>query len=140
MAEQPCIQCGECATACPHGLYPQLVLALLRRDDSEGAQGLGLDACIACGRCDAVCPSRIPLSERFRVAHAGIQEERARHAFAMASRERHLARAARLERERHEQSEVRQSKRANHAAAAAVAAALERARNRHKPTDPPPCP
>lgn len=140
MAEQPCIQCGECATACPHGLYPQLVLAMLRRDDAEGAQGLGLDACIACGRCDAVCPSQIPLSQRFQAARSEIGEERARHAFAMASRERHRSRQARLERDRHEQAEERQSKRANHAAAAAVTAALERARHKRKPADPPPNP
>lgn len=135
MAEQPCIQCGECAKACPHGLYPQLVLSLLRRDDLEGAQQFGLDACIGCGRCDAVCPSEIPLTARFRAAQVEIEDEHAGSAFALRSRERYLARNARLQREKQEQAEERHSKRANHAAAAAVTAALARAKSKHRPTE-----
>ena len=132
MPEQPCIRCGECATPCPRGLHPQLVLAALRRDDTDAALQLGLDACIGCGRCDEYCPSNIRLTERFSQARAERAQEQARHDFAMASRERYRARQARLQRETQEQAGERTSRRANHAAAQAVTAALARAKARRE--------
>ena len=135
MAEQPCIHCGECAAACPHNLYPQRVLAALRQADTDAALDLGLDACIACGRCDAACPSEIPLQTCFLQAQAEVKQEQARQQFAADSRTRYQTRLARLERDKQEQADVRQSKRANHAAAAAITAALARAKARHHPND-----
>lgn len=90
---------------------------------------------MACGRCDAVCPSLIPLTDLFTAAHTEIARERERAAFAMASRERYRTRTARLDQERLELADERQNKRANHAAAAAVNAALERAKARRQRQD-----
>ena len=132
MSEQPCIRCGECATPCPAGIYPQLVLGALRRSDTTAALQLGLDACIACGRCDEYCPSQIPLTQRFLTAQAQLVQERTQREFAEASRARYQVREARLLREKQEQADERVSRRANHSAASAVAAALARAKAKRK--------
>lgn len=66
--EQPCIRCGDCATACPVGLLPQLLHPAARSDDRAGLARYGLSACIECGCCDYVCPSAIPLTARFHAA------------------------------------------------------------------------
>jgi len=60
-----CIRCGDCATACPVNLMPQLLLQSHRTSDFDRLQQLGLPDCIECGCCDYVCPSRIPLTRQF---------------------------------------------------------------------------
>lgn len=134
MHEQPCIRCGECATPCPAGLHPQLVLAALRRGNTASAQALGLEACISCGKCDAYCPSDIPLTARFVQAREAVQQERARHVVAMAARERFHAREARLLRIKEEQAAERERQRSANTSAQAVAAALARAKARRGDT------
>ena len=133
----PCIRCGECAAVCPAGVYPHLVLAALRREDVDAAQALGLSACTGCGHCDARCPSNIPLTAIFTSQHEALVQERARDAFALASRERYRAREARLIREREEQAAEREKQRAVNASAQAVAAALARAKARRGGDDTP---
>jgi electron transport complex protein RnfC len=66
--EMPCIRCGDCATVCPPGLLPQLLLRAVGADDEQGLERHGLADCIECGCCDYVCPSHIPLTSRFVAA------------------------------------------------------------------------
>lgn len=63
--DQPCINCGFCAAACPRALQPQLLY--LHRLDINKSDSLRLDACIECRLCDASCPSEIPLTKNFQV-------------------------------------------------------------------------
>jgi electron transport complex protein RnfC len=97
--EMPCIRCGECATACPVNLMPQLLLQSARAQDFSRLETLALPDCIECGCCDYVCPSHIPLTQQFRAAKQsrwdiGLEKRRAELA-----QQRFAARTARLERD-----------------------------------------
>ena len=67
--EEPCIRCGSCVGACPVGLVPVEMAALIRRDDLKTADRLGVGDCIGCGSCAWVCPSHIPLVQYFNYAN-----------------------------------------------------------------------
>jgi electron transport complex protein RnfC len=95
LAERPCIRCGDCADVCPANLLPQQLHWAARSDDAGLLGRHGLFDCIECGCCDYVCPSRIPLTQRFRIAKA-----------ALAAREREVERAAAAQ-QRFEQRERR---------------------------------
>jgi electron transport complex protein RnfC len=97
--EMPCIRCGECATACPVNLMPQLLLQSARAQDFARLETLALPDCIECGCCDYVCPSHIPLTQQFRAAKQsrwdiGLEKRRAQLA-----QQRFAARTARLDRD-----------------------------------------
>jgi electron transport complex protein RnfC len=111
--EMPCIRCGECATACPANLMPQLLLQAQRTNDLDQLAQLGLPDCIECGCCDYVCPSHIPLTSGFRVAKqltwdAAIEQRRAQHAEKRftARQERLAAEADKIEQELNNQTGV----------------------------------
>ena len=70
--EQPCIRCGDCATACPVGLLPQQLLHGVIANDPETLERHGLADCIECGCCDYVCPSHIPLTGHFIRGKAAV--------------------------------------------------------------------
>ena len=78
--EEPCIRCGTCVSACPVGLVPVELAALIRRDDLKTAARLGVGDCIGCGSCAWVCPSQIPLVQYFNYANGMLwnQEQQAR--------------------------------------------------------------
>ena len=139
-APMPCIRCGDCASACPARLLPQMLLQQVRAGDLERARGQGLADCIECGCCDVVCPSHIPLTRQFRLARSELQISAAETARALAARERHEARGQRLARESAELEQRQQARRAAGGDADAVAAALERVRARQSPpgAEPPP--
>lgn len=95
--EMPCIRCGDCATACPARLLPQLLHRAAQGDDRDALGRLGLADCIECGCCDYVCPSEIPLTARFHAARLRLQLDdagRQRSAEARARFERHERRLA----------------------------------------------
>ncbi|OSN06412.1 electron transport complex subunit RsxC, partial [Lonsdalea iberica] len=98
--EQSCIQCGECADACPTGLQPQRLFKLICDDDHEQARQHRLSACIECGACAYVCPSHIPLVQYFRQSKAEIQSWEQEAQRAAAAKARFVAKTARLEREK----------------------------------------
>lgn len=75
--ERPCIRCGRCVEACPSGLEPMALAALIRKDKLEAAAKLFVADCIACGSCAWVCPSYIPLVQYFNYAN-GVLGEQAR--------------------------------------------------------------
>ena len=78
--EEPCIRCGTCVSACPVGLVPVELAALIRRDDLKTAARLGVGDCIGCGSCAWVCPSQIPLVQYFNYANGMLwnQEQQER--------------------------------------------------------------
>jgi len=94
--QQPCIHCGECASACPESLDPEVLFFALVRDDFAAACAARLAACTECNRCVQVCPSHISLVDWFRWGKAELR----RREQADDSRARFLARNARLARER----------------------------------------
>lgn len=124
----PCIRCGDCATACPSRLQPQLLHARLKASDGgdlAGAVALGLAACIECGACDAVCPSAIPLTAGFVAARQAARLGQHQRAQAEAAKRRFEQRVERLQREADEaaQQQAQRVKRVSGAAAAALAKA-----------------
>jgi electron transport complex protein RnfC len=72
--EMPCIRCGDCATACPVHLMPQLLLQAKRINDYTRLELQGLPDCIECGCCDYVCPSHIPLTMEFITAKQTLRD------------------------------------------------------------------
>lgn len=134
-ASRPCIRCGDCASACPSRLQPQLIHARLQADDApggdlRGAVALGLAACIECGACDAVCPSAIPLTAGFVAARRAARLGEHQRAKADAAKWRFERRVERLQREA-DDAATAQAQRVKRVSGAA-AAALEKARAKRK--------
>ena len=137
--ELPCIRCGECVRVCPASLLPQQLEWYARARDFERVREHALFDCIECGLCAYACPSHIPLVARFREAKREIRALDAARAAADRARERHAARASRLEREASERA-ARLAARTHEALAPAppedpVAAALARAQAKRRPVD-----
>jgi len=70
--EHPCIRCASCVDACPMGLSPLTMAALLKKDKLDDAVGIGLKDCILCGSCSFSCPSAIPLVHYFNYGKGEI--------------------------------------------------------------------
>lgn len=98
--QRPCIQCGDCARACPVGLDPQALFFALVTEDWPVVRRGNLEACTECRRCDEVCPSHIPLLEWLRWGKAELRRQQLMRERADAARARYEARNARLQRER----------------------------------------
>lgn len=82
-ASLPCIRCGDCLDACPLFLNPSELGRLAAIGDHQGmADDFHLFDCFECGACSSVCPSRIPLTERFRVAKGALRRAAGRRAAA----------------------------------------------------------
>ena len=126
----PCIRCGDCAEVCPPRLLPQLLHESLRSDDIEDAAGLALEACIECGLCDLACPSHIPLVQGFREGKTRLRVARRKVLDAKEARERHEARALRLEREKEALAARRAEAGKQAASRAAIATAIAKAKAR----------
>ncbi|WP_336368520.1 electron transport complex subunit RsxC [Marinobacter sp. C2H3] len=108
--EQPCIRCGECASACPMTLLPQQLFWHAKSGEYDKAEHLNLFDCIECGACAYVCPSAIPLVQHYRHAKGELRQRRDDQKRADQARERFEARQARLERERLEKEKRRQER------------------------------
>lgn len=128
--EQPCIRCGDCATACPVGLQPQRLLLQLRDGHVVAMHDGGALDCTECGRCEAACPSLIPLVLRYRDAKRAIRSWSEGRAVALAARERYRERQDRLGRDDQARVERQTERTASAASADAVAAAIARAQAR----------
>jgi electron transport complex protein RnfC len=94
--EMPCIRCGDCSTACPANLMPQLMLQAGALDDLDRLSELGLQDCIECGCCDYVCPSKIQLTQRFVSSKQATWEQARESRRAELASQRFDARNARL--------------------------------------------
>ena len=126
----PCIRCGDCAAVCPAQLLPQQLHLFLRAGDEPRALEHGLLDCIECGACDLACPSHLPLVQQFRDAKADVRQRAHERRFADVSRERYLARNARLARDAEARALALAAKAPS--AADAMKAALERAKARKR--------
>lgn len=131
----PCIRCGDCAEVCPASLLPQQLFWHASAGEYGKTQDYDLFDCIECGCCDVVCPSHIPLTGWFRYAKSEIREQTAEHAQAKHARQRFEARNERLEREKQQREARRRQQQAALAEQdpkAVIAAARERARQKHE--------
>ncbi len=68
--ESACIRCGRCVRACPMGLMPSKLDALVRHDNYDGAIAAGAMNCMECGACTFACPAKRELTQSCRVAKA----------------------------------------------------------------------
>jgi electron transport complex protein RnfC len=59
--ETSCIRCGRCIEACPMGLMPSKLFALVRNEKFKACSDYSIMSCDECGCCAYVCPSKIPL-------------------------------------------------------------------------------
>lgn len=120
---QPCIRCGGCVDACPSGLSPLDMAAVIKHDDLDKAASLGVEDCMSCGSCSYTCPSYIPLVHYFEYAKGKIwsiaRDKRKQ------DRVKKLveARAARVEKIAQAKREAMAARKAQLAAAAAAAVA-----------------
>ncbi|HJV28149.1 MAG TPA: electron transport complex subunit RsxC [Aromatoleum sp.] len=74
-AAGPCIRCGNCVSACPCGLVPVELAALIRKDHLDRAAALGVQDCLSCGSCAWACPSHIPLVQYFNYAKGRLNAD-----------------------------------------------------------------
>lgn len=94
---QPCIRCGDCASACPLMLQPQQLYFYAKSQNHPQLFNQNLFDCIECGACAYVCPSAIPLVQYYRAAKDEIRHQRLRTEKSEQSRLRFEQRQARLE-------------------------------------------
>ena len=118
--EMPCLRCGACAEVCPHELQPFEMYWYARARNFGKAQEYQLFDCIECGSCSYVCPAHIPLVQYFRFAKSEIWSREREKREANAAKARYEFRAEREEREKAEKAE-----RLARAAAAKAAASVE---------------
>ncbi len=103
--EMPCIRCGACAEACPHELQPFEMYWFSRSKNFGKAQEYNIFDCIECGCCSYVCPSRIPLVQYFRFSKSEIWSRERDKNMADAAKARFEFRNERDEREKAEKAE-----------------------------------
>ena len=62
-----CIRCAKCVEACPMGLEPYLLGALVENGNFERLENENVLDCMECGCCLYTCPSYRPLLDCIRV-------------------------------------------------------------------------
>ncbi|HOY10378.1 MAG TPA: electron transport complex subunit RsxC [Candidatus Omnitrophota bacterium] len=67
-----CIRCAKCVFACPLGLEPYLLMALVERNQLDRAFGERVLSCCECSCCSFVCPSHRPLLDYIRLGKANV--------------------------------------------------------------------
>jgi len=102
--EMPCIRCGACAEACPHELQPFEMYWFSRAKNFGKTQEYNIFDCIECGCCSYVCPSHIPLVQYFRFAKSEIWSRERDKNMADAAKARFELRNERDEREKVEKA------------------------------------
>jgi electron transport complex protein RnfC len=61
-----CIRCSRCASVCPMGLEPYLLMTLSEKQIFDRAEDDKIMDCIECGSCSFTCPSDRPLLDYIR--------------------------------------------------------------------------
>lgn len=67
-----CIRCSKCASACPMGLEPYLLMPMAERKMWENLESEKVLDCMECGSCSFTCPSKRPLLDFIRYGKANI--------------------------------------------------------------------
>lgn len=75
-SSEPCIRCGRCVDACPMGVIPGTLSAMVECEKYGRAEEWHVMDCMECGSCAYVCPSHRPLVQHFRRAKAEINAKR----------------------------------------------------------------
>ncbi|MEK9657170.1 MAG: hypothetical protein VW378_02205 [bacterium] len=73
--DRSCIACGYCATVCPTGIYPQLLMKSIKAGDIEESIALGLLDYVDAGLCTYVCPSKIDIDHIISEAKQKLARE-----------------------------------------------------------------
>lgn len=81
-----CLRCGKCVEACPMGLEPLVLDALINAGRYEEAEREGLLNCVNCGCCAYICPGGNPLVQNYVVAKNKILAEKKKQAAAKDSK------------------------------------------------------
>lgn len=68
----PCIRCSRCASACPMGLEPFLLMTLTEKSLWERVENEKVLDCIECGSCSYSCPASRPLLDHIRYGKARV--------------------------------------------------------------------
>ncbi len=140
--ELECIRCSQCAEACPASLLPQQLQWYAKAQEYDKLEELNLKDCIECGACAFVCPSEIPLVNYYRQAKAEIRTRQQEAEAAERAKERFEAKKARMERDKQERESRFKSAASERRKAMqdkgddAVAAAIERVKNKQKSDQP----
>lgn len=71
--ESACIKCGACAQACPAGLQPAKIDAVIRKDNLVVCESLHATECIGCGCCSYVCPAKRELTHHVVTARDRVR-------------------------------------------------------------------
>ena len=69
---QNCIRCAKCVSACPLGLEPYLLMALVDRQQLDRAFDERVLNCCECACCSFACPSNRPLLDYIRLGKAAV--------------------------------------------------------------------
>ena len=76
--ESPCIRCGRCVRACPSYLMPFGIVASVKGEKYDEAEGYGAMSCVECGCCAFGCPAKIPLVQYIKLAKSEIRKKNAK--------------------------------------------------------------
>ncbi|ANQ83601.1 electron transport complex protein RnfC [Azoarcus olearius] len=129
----PCIRCASCVGACPIGLMPLDMAALIKHGDLAASVDIGLKDCIGCGTCSYVCPSKIPLVHYFNHAKGELAAQDRNKMKQDAIKQLADARTARMEQEAREKAEAAARRKAEREKAKAEAAAKAAAKKAAAP-------
>lgn len=77
--ESVCLRCGKCIDACPMGLLPLQINALVARGNIEAARAYHVQDCMECGCCAYVCPAARHLVQSVRYAKAELKRKAAQN-------------------------------------------------------------
>lgn len=113
-----CIRCASCVSACPVGLMPLDMAALINANELGKASDIGLGDCLTCGACGFVCPSRIPLVQYFNHAKGEIAAMNRDRKRLDAIKQMADAKVERFEREKREKAEQHAKRKAEREQAA----------------------
>lgn len=67
-----CIRCAKCASACPMGIEPYLLMTLSEKAMWDKSEENNVMDCIECGSCSFTCPSNRPLLDYIRLGKGKV--------------------------------------------------------------------
>lgn len=108
----PCVSCGRCVSACPMGLSPNSMAELIKNDQLEKSQELGLSSCLLCGSCAFICPASLPLTQYFAYATGELKRQSQMQSKAQLARRLNAQRSERLAIEKRQKEAAKAAKKA----------------------------